>query len=242
MQCLPAQHLDHGPTFSSLRASVNYLAHAYRFLDRPLFAAGTALPDWMNVVDRKNRARRLYAEPILLDGDSRMAEFAAGVIQHHDDDQWFHSQATFVQLSSRFAVELRELLEPGLGHQAAFVGHISVELLLDAALIDREPDLLTRYYAMLGGLDALLVQAAANKILKRPVDRLALLIPRFTQERFIADYIDDKAMQYRLAGVMRRVGLPPLPDITHWLSTARSQVYLQFDSLLPSNSEGSRLK
>ena len=212
---------------------VNYLAHAYRFIDRPLFAAGTALPDWMNVIDRKNRARRQYAEPILLDDDPSAREFAAGVIQHHDDDHWFHGQECFVQMSTQFAVELREYLQPGLGHQAGFVGHISVELLLDAALIEREPDLVQQYYDMLDSLDAQLVQSAANKILRKEVDKLVWLIPRFSQERFIADYVDDARMQYRLGGVMRRVGLPPLPDITQWLSNARQQVYSNVDLLLP---------
>lgn len=211
---------------------MNYLAHAYRFLDRPLLAAGTALPDWMNVVDRKNRARRQYAEPVLLDNDPRIAEFAAGVIQHHHDDHWFHNQEAFVKLSSRFAVELREIIGRDLGHQAAFVGHIMVELLLDAALVEQDSTLLTRYYQMLDGIDPETVQTAANRILRRPVDRLTWLIPRFVQERFLADYTDDTRLQSRLAAVMRRVGLPPLPDLTHWIVTARQAVYAHAGSLL----------
>jgi hypothetical protein len=212
---------------------VNYLAHAYRFLDRPLFAAGTALPDWMNVVDRKNRARQQFAQPVLSDPNPHIAEFAAGVIQHHQDDYWFHGQETFVELSTRFAVELRQLLEPGMGHQAGFVGHIAVELLLDAALIERDNTLVGQYYEMLDQLDAELIQLAANKILRKQEDRLVLLIPRFSQERFIADYVDNRRLQYRLGGVMRRVGLPPLPDITDWLQSARSRVYKDTDRLLP---------
>ncbi len=60
---------------------LNYLAHAYPHLHRPYFAAGTALPDWMNVIDRKNRARRQFAEPIAQDADPDIAEFAQGVMQ-----------------------------------------------------------------------------------------------------------------------------------------------------------------
>jgi hypothetical protein len=211
---------------------VNYLAHAYRFLDRPLFAAGTALPDWMNVVNRKNRARQQYAEPVLLDPNPQIAEFAAGVIQHHRDDHWFHEQVKFVELSTRFAVELRELLEPDMGHQAGFLGHISVELLLDAALIEQDNELVDQYYEMLDRLDAELVQTAANKILRNPEDRIALLIPRFAQERFIADYVDNSRLLFRLNGVMRRVGLPQLPDITNWLQLARVRVYDAAPNLL----------
>jgi hypothetical protein len=213
--------------------SVNYLAHAYRFLDRPLFVAGTALPDWMNVVDRKNRARKQYALPVLHDPNGGIAEFAAGVLQHHADDDWFHSKPEFVTLSSTFAVEVRALLAPGLAHQAAFVGHICVELLLDAVLIQRDASLLDRYYRLLDDLDLHLVQQAANRILKRPEDRLALLIPRFSQERFLADYPTDAGLLYRLNGVMKRVGLPPLPDLCQWLASARRRVHLQANDLLP---------
>lgn len=46
---------------------MNYLAHAYQPLNEPYFAASTALPDRMSVIDRQNRARRQDAEPITSD-------------------------------------------------------------------------------------------------------------------------------------------------------------------------------
>jgi hypothetical protein len=212
---------------------VNYLAHAYLHLDRPYFAAGTALPDWMSVLDRKNRARRQFAEPVAEDDDPAIAAFARGVMQHHDDDRWFHGNATFVQLSTEFAVELRGRLAEGLGHQAGFLGHISVELLLDAALMQRYPDLLEQYYGILTAVDPTKIQSAANKICRKPVSRLETLIPRFVHERFLADYPDDQLLLMRLNGVMRRVGLPQLPDIlSEWLATARLRVYALTDALL----------
>lgn len=212
---------------------VNYLAHAYEHLNEPYFAAGTALPDWMSVIDRKNRARRQYAEPITSDPDPEIASFARGVIQHHADDQWFHGGEAFVQLSTTFAVELRQHLDQGLGHQAGFVGHISVELLLDAHLIGQHPQLLDDYYRLLTAIDRDKLQVAANKICPKPVIHLSLLIERFVQERFLADYPDDHGLLRRLNGVMRRVSLPPLPDsVAAWLATARPRVAHQAPQLL----------
>ncbi|MEZ6135973.1 MAG: hypothetical protein R3C53_13815 [Pirellulaceae bacterium] len=212
---------------------MNYLAHAYRYLDRPYFAAGTALPDWMSVIDRKNRARRQFAEPVADDDDPEIAAFARGVMRHHDDDRWFHSSQPFVQLSTKFAVELRERLAKGMGHQAGFVGHIAVELLLDAALIQRHPELLREYYQTLEDLDHHKLQTAANKICRKPISQLVVLVPRFIQERFLADYPNDSLLLNRLNGVMRRVGLPPLPEnITPWLAEARPQVSDAADELL----------
>lgn len=215
--------------------ALNYLAHAYLHLDDPYFAAGTGLPDWMSVVDRKNRARRQYAEPVAEHSDPHIAAFARGCLQHHADDLWFHQNERFVTLSTHFAVELRELLDPGLGHQAGFVGHIVVELLLDAILIERDPGLLDRYYAVLESLDAELVQAGANAICRQPVTRLAELLPKFIEVRFLADYSDDMLLLKNLNRVMRRTSLPQLPDsVAEWSSDARQRVRAGADELLAS--------
>jgi len=212
---------------------VNYLAHAYRHLSDPYFAAGTALPDWMSVVDRKNRARRQYAEPVTTHGDPRIAAFARGCLQHHADDLWFHQNERFVVLSTQFAVELRELLELGLGHQAGFVGHISVEMLLDAVLAERQPELIDNYYAVLAALDVDVVQAAANAICRQPVMRLAELLPKFIDIRFLADYREDELLLKNLNRVMKRIDLPLLPEnVAQWLASARLRVRQSADQLL----------
>lgn len=194
----------------------------------------------MSAIDRKNRARRRYAEPVQFNPDPEIAAFAAGCVQHHDDDHWFHTNERFVTLNTQFAVELRDLLEKGLGHQAGFVGHISVELLLDAILCERDSELVDEYYATLKSLNTEKMQVAANEICRKPVTKLAILIPRFVDERFLADYYDDDLLRMRLNGVMRRIGLPLLPPtVAEWLSTARTRVRNAADELLtpPLNEE-----
>jgi hypothetical protein len=204
---------------------VNYLSHAYKYLHDPYFVAGTALPDWMSVIDRRNRARSQAAERVLDDEDPRVVSLARGVMQHHCDDRWFHQTAQFVGLSTGFAVELRALLIDESGHQAGFVGHIVVELLLDSVLSDDNPDYLMGYYAAIGSLDVGLVQAVANRVCSKPFEALGVLIPRFLQERFLADYTADDRLWMRLNHVMRRVGLPALPaSVVAWLANARVRV------------------
>lgn len=212
---------------------MNYLAHAYLHLDDPYFAAGTALPDWMSVIDRKNRARKQYAEPVTLHSDTEIAAFAKGCVQHHIDDFWFHQCERFVTLSTQFAVELREQLPEGMGHQAGFAGHIIVELLLDSVLCERDPRLLENYYSMLQSICVQRVEAAANEICRKPVTKISQLLPRFIDERFLADYHDDELLLWRLNGVMRRVRLPFLPpEVGSWLASARLRVRTNADELL----------
>ncbi|GAB5403288.1 MAG: hypothetical protein Aurels2KO_15190 [Aureliella sp.] len=212
---------------------MNYLSHAYLHLDNPYFAAGTGLPDWMSVIDRKNRARRQYALPVTEHDDPVFSAFAKGCVQHHTDDFWFHQCPRFVSMSTQFAVELREILEKGLGHQAGFAGHIIVELLLDSVLCERDPGLLDRYYDNLRSLDVERLEAATNEICRKPVDKITVLVPRFIEERFLADYGDDEKLLWRLNGVMRRIGLPLLPPpVAKWLASARISVREHADELL----------
>ena len=191
------------------------------------------MPDWMSVIDRKNRARRQFAVQAAEDDDPVVSAFARGCIQHHDDDRWFHMGDQFNLMCTQFAVELREVVGPGMGHQCSFVGHISVELLLDSVLCERDPTLLDRYYDNLKSLDTERLQEAANKICRKPVTLLTALVPRFIEERFLADYYDDSLLLMRLNGVMKRVKLPPLPGgVADWLARARQEVQKHADELL----------
>ncbi|MCC6511548.1 MAG: hypothetical protein IT423_20785 [Pirellulaceae bacterium] len=214
---------------------MNYLSHGFRFVDNPYYLAGTALPDWMSVLDRRNRARSQVAAQWVSAAEPEMAAFAQGVVQHHADDRWFHQTESFALLSTTFAVELREKLT--VSHQAGFLGHIAVELLLDAVLVEDIPIRLEAYYNALSQLDPRHVQVVANRLLPRPAERLDLLLPRFIAERFLADYADDRLLWRRLNHVMRRVGLEPLPEtIIDWLATARVRVRQSADALLTDST------
>ena len=118
---------------------MNYFAHGRHYIEDPYFLAGTAIPDWLNVVDRKLRATARAARPWIDDDDLRVAALCRGIVQHHHDDRWFHQTRAFSELSWQFTVEVRQLLGPDDSFRPSFLGHILVELLLDAALIEEQP-------------------------------------------------------------------------------------------------------
>jgi hypothetical protein len=190
---------------------MNYFAHGRRFVDDPYFLAGTATPDWLNVVDRRMRVRAKAATPFVQDADAEMARLARGVVQHHFDDDWFHQTRAFAELSLGFSVTIREHLPRDEGFRPAFLGHILVELLLDAALIEQDVTALDAYYAALAALEPAIVESAINRMATKTSDRIRLLIPRFLQERFLYDYLEDAKLLARVGAVLHRVGLPPLP-------------------------------
>ncbi|MEK6238616.1 MAG: hypothetical protein N2C14_28185 [Planctomycetales bacterium] len=212
---------------------MNFFAHGRRFLDDPYFVAGTAIPDWLNVADRKVRVRSKHAEPFADSTDPAEASLARGIKQHHFDDRWFHETRAFVELSWRFSSGLREILPEEDGHRRGFVGHILVELLLDSVLAEDDPQSLEKYYATLEQVDPQIVEDTVNRMALRSTDRLASLIKPFLRERFLWDYSDDAKLGHRLNQVMRRVRLPQLPEaFRDFLSLARKEVRERSGELL----------
>ena len=221
---------------------MNYFAHALDVLDDPYLLAGTAVPDWLNVADRGVRVRSKHALPFVADGDPRLAAVARGIVRHLQDDAWFHETAAFHEMSWRFTALARDALPDDEGFRPSFLGHILVEILLDAVLIERHPDRLEAYYRQLAGLDPGVVQSAVNRMAPRSTERLAPLIPLFIGERFLWDYADDAKLWRRLNQVMRRVGLPLLPEsFRDLLPEVRRQVAEREAELLspPSQSQSS---
>ncbi len=217
---------------------MNYFAHAIRFLDRPWFVCGVSVPDWLNVVDRQCRVRRKSVAASLesLQGEDR--EIGLGILQHLDDDHWFHNTASFIEANNSLARSFRENLgSEGVWH-CGFLGHIVLELLIDAELIARNERAIHQYYENFREIDAKRVADVVSALATKPADDLARLLPLFVKERFLFDYLDNDRLRWRLNQVMKRVSLPPLPEsVVDVFDEGRQLVSLQLDQLVPEGSE-----
>jgi len=212
---------------------VNYFAHGRHALREPYLLAGTAVPDWLRVIHRRLRVRSVQAAPYMNDADPITAALAQGIVQHHHDDGWFHGTGAFAELSLAAAAAVRTLAPDDQGIRTWFVGHVLVELLLDAELFRRRPQAMTAYYAAMNEVDPEAVAAAVSRMAGADAGRLARLIPGFLRERFLPDYGDDAKLAYRLGQVLDRVGLPRLPEaLIEILPRLRSTVARRTDELL----------
>jgi hypothetical protein len=301
---------------------MNYFAHGVAFLDRPYLMAGTAVPDWLMVADRRLRIRPRQVEAWLKQArtkDSRrpepsrdvFTELVQGIGQHLADDRRFHANPAFLELSYRLSRDVAELLDGphpsappsgtlpekavdpagrtavgwgalgraaigketggwgylgmtasdratggretdgigaagregiGMGADlpsdapggyAAFVGHLLLEVLLDAALIEENPIRLEQYYQRLDQVDVQLVQEAVNRMTPRQTLRLAPMIAEFRRLRVLWDYLEDRKLLDRVNQVMRRVRLPELPEaFSDLLPKARQAVASRKQQLL----------
>jgi hypothetical protein len=190
---------------------MNYFAHVLGILDRPYFAAGACVPDWLSVADRRVRLRMRHVAPFLADSDPVTAAVARGVARHLDHDALFHQTRAFSELSWQLSALVRDVLKDGDGLRPSLLGHLLVEMLLDAALIAENPHGLKRYYRLLDEIDPTLVQDAVNRMTPRQTERLTFMIAEFGRQRVLWDYLDDDRLLMRLNQVMRRVRLPLLP-------------------------------
>lgn len=204
---------------------MNYFAHALPFLDDPDFVIGTSLPDWLTVIDRQVRLRADRVANRPADLDPRFHALARGVLQHLRDDARFHETRAFAEASLHLTARVRKALDGEPGFRPTILGHILVELLLDAALIADHPEQLEVYYRTIDEADAERVQAFVNAVAPRSTHRLVWFIPQFAAERFLSDYSKDAKLMVRLGQIMRRLGLAALPqDFITVLGPAREMI------------------
>ena len=137
--------------------------------------------------------------------------YRRGGAQHLRDDQRFHETAHLCRSALELAAACGALGDDS-GFRPSFLGHLLVEVLLDAALAVRGPRRLEAYYRALESIDVDLVQETVCVMAPRPTERLAAMIVAFCRERILWDYLADDRLLLRLNQVMRRVGFSPLPD------------------------------
>lgn len=216
---------------------MNYFAHALPFLDDPYFAAGTGVPDMLMVVDRGLKVRSRHARPFMSDPDPVIAAVAGGVCQHLWDDKRFHETAAFAETSLALTLTFRDAFGDESGLRPRFLGHLLVELLLDASLIAENPQHLEQYYAVMESVDAQQVEDAVNRMAPRPTGGLSPMFCGICRERFLYDYLDDAKLTVRVNQIMRRVGLERVPDcFASLLPEARRTVARRKQQLLEGTS------
>ena len=145
-------------------------------------------------------------------------------------------------MTAEIAEQYRSILSEDDHWRCGFLGHLSMELLLDAAIIEQDEDRLTRFYECLGEVDSDRVQRLVTSVATREVDRLSGLIGLFVKEQFLNDYLTDERLLFRINQVMARVGLNRLPDQTvEVLAVGREIVRSSVSALLPEEHFPERL-
>ena len=214
---------------------MNYFTHALNHLDRPYFMAGTAIPDWLSVVNRKVRLRPRQLERWLTDECEIQSTLAAGVLRHLTDDDWFHTTRGFVEVTGELSHQFRECLGPSELYHCGFLGHVAMELLLDGVLMQIYPERFEEYWRVLDRIEPDLIETAVNRMAKSPVEHLAWFIGLYRREQFLRCYENDASLVRRLNQVLIRVKLTPVPaEAIKVVTDGRSLVLRRLLDLLPA--------
>lgn len=222
--------------FDNTKSGMNFLAHALLHLDDPWVVAGTSLPDWLRVVQRGARLPPARLSALALADGTPAHRLRAGVLRHHEDDRRFHADPGFEALTHELTLALRAL-SPDPRFRASTLGHISVEILVDASLLESHPGSGERYYQAIASLEPDELGRAASTLAGTELPRLPELQRRFLQARFILDYASDEGVCGALDAVLRRTGLPPTPPGTRAaIERARPQVRHLTAALFPTPS------
>jgi hypothetical protein len=219
---------------------MNYLAHAHRYLEQPVFALGTLVPDFLNMVDRRARVRRRQAERFVDSTDRFISTLAAGVVQHHNDDHSFHNAPVFLELQERIGGHLRTTFPDPRGLRSWFTAHIVIEMLIDWAIMVRQPHSIDRLYQIFAEIDRSEFRQAVEKLTGCDLPKFESMHTFFLTERFLYDYRTDEGLFYRLNRILGRVGLEPFqPEQITWIPVARNWVAEAHQALLePTNCLG----
>ena len=117
----------------------------------------------LSVVDRKVQVRSRNLKPLIETHQGDVAELASGMLQHLNDDHWFSCDSDLQ--SAQFGICSRhyeKLFLKTRRFAPHFLGHILIELLLDARLAECNPGLLNEYYDVLGQVDPVKIQSVIN--------------------------------------------------------------------------------
>ena len=221
---------------------MNCLSHAWKYLDDPWFAAGTCLPDWLGMMERKNKFRRAKVSSFiqLNEPTDNSTVLAKGILQHLADDDAFHGSIAFMETSLTVSRWVKEAVNSENMNRPAFVGHILVELLLDATIEMDNPGTLDHYYATIATVSAQDLQDSFYHLATKPTTRVQTFLSHYLSERFLFDYLRDDRLLVRMNGILNRVALDPLPtSILPTFAISRDLVWNRRQSLLDSVSDNS---
>ena len=183
------------------------------------------MPDWLRVVDRKARVRAETARSFISAPDSITSEIALGIVQHLNDDLDFHSRPAFSAACSEITALINAKYTGQRKLRSAFLGHLLLELLLDAALAIEYPGYLREYFRVLETIDANEIERSVNLIIPEYGVNLTSFIASFREKKIIRDYLDDVSLVLRINQVLRRAGLEELSrNFVEILPCARSIV------------------
>jgi hypothetical protein len=194
---------------------MNFLTHF--FFDRryggpgttAAFQFGVAVPDLLIAYDRGLRFSRTRV-------DERVELFPhsglwRGVRHHLAVDRFFHGSRFFHDSYDSIRHFLVHHLPSTVTCRRFFLAHLVVEILLDHALLGRDPSLAASFYTRLGQISRSTVRAELESFFERPLPELTAHLDRFMRIRFLEHYAVIEDLHEPVNRMLQRTRQEPIP-------------------------------
>lgn len=187
---------------------MNFLSHYYfdRANNNPYEVVGMVLPDLLKNADKSWNAHPERNEHLFT--DEYQLALLKGWKRHLAVDQLFHDSNFFKHHQHQIKLRIKENIE-GSPVKPFFLGHISLELILDNLLMAHQMINVDQFYKHL--------ELVENHILKEflllnginDVDRFFHFFELFKKEKYLFSYINPEKITYALTRICMRLWKNP---------------------------------
>lgn len=204
---------------------MNFLSHYYfdRHTDNPYEVLGMLLPDLVKNADKnwslhpeKNRKRFLV--------NSNQLSLLNGWSRHLEVDRIFHGSAFFLHHQH----QIKLLLKKELAHSPVkpfFLGHISLELLLDSILIADNLVSIKKLYEHLERISENEIILFLNLNNVADPDKFIRFYNKFLEAKYLYSYSEDHKITYALKRICMRLWPNPFDEVQETAITKRLNTY-----------------
>jgi hypothetical protein len=185
---------------------MNFLSHYYFDRDTTdcYFTLGTVLPDLL-----KNADKTIILHPEkLVHANPKVNSIIAGWNKHLLVDKYFHTSAFFLHHSHA----LKNLLTPAIAGSPVkpfFLGHITIELILDNLLITTDKINVEDFYNHLDSCDVEIINEFLAFAGMKSTAIFAKFYQEFKRSRYLHTYANLEQVTYALKRICMRVWRDP---------------------------------
>ncbi len=184
---------------------MNFLSHYYfdRKNTNPYEVLGIILPDLMK---NANKNWNLHPErnENLYQSLPHQKSILKGWKRHLKVDQLFHNSDFFKHHQHQIKLVLRDILKDS-PVKPFFIGHISLELLLDSLLITEKLISVDVFYQHLNAIEKEELDLFLNLNKINDKDQFYKFFTNFKKERYVYSYADESKIAYALRRICMRI-------------------------------------
>lgn len=212
---------------------MNFLSHYYfdKAKDNPYEVFGMLLPDLLKNADKTWNIHPEKKEEKFL-SNLNQAAILRGWKRHLEVDKLFHNSSFFKYHQHQIKLAIKSGIA-GSPVKPFFLGHISLELLLDNLLIAEKLISIEKLYKLLMQVDESEIKLflAINRILDQ--DKFLRFFNGFLKDQYLYSYAEEEKITYALKRICMRLWIDPFTPaqelaITECLVTYKKQLREDF--------------